>query len=633
MCGICGVALRGHGDVPSPTRLSEMTDILRHRGPDDRGVFRAPGIGLGVRRLSIVDLEMGAQPIYSEDRRLVLVCNGEIYNAPELRDELVAAGHKFGSRSDAEVIVHLYEAEGPELVQRLRGMFAFALWDSERRRLMLARDRFGIKPLCYALTQEGLCFGSEMKSILVGNDSTPSIDPRAVRNLFEFGYVLSPRTIFRGIEQLPPAHYLLYQDGSISLRRYWSICFPCRGEYDTSRPAEDWAEELLAKLADSVRVHLRSDVPVASWLSAGLDSSAITALAAEITKRPMDTHSLTFEDDRFDEMRSQRTLADFHGCIRSNRREHITDSALEDLPKALWYSETPTVSGIEIVKQRLARLSSRSHKVVLTGEGSDEMFGGYMWFWSDKVLRPLARLPLPLRKLMLLGPLLPRMFPRASRIHLAPGRMNLERYKALTLAEASPPPPPPFSGELRRALASSEGTDDGPEKPDDFDRWHPFAQLQFFEQSVRLPSFIVHMLDRDSMAASLEARVPFLDHELAEFCARIPPRLKMRGRREKHILREAVGTLLPTEIVNRRKRGLRAPVAMWLQGPLPEFAQELLSERSVRAKGYFDPSGVNSLLRRHRAGSRVCAKALMACLVTQLVDEIFISKANIRNRM
>jgi len=276
----------------------------------------------------------------------------------------------------------------------------------------------------------------------------------------------------------------------------------------------------------------------------------------------------------------------------------------------------------------VARTTSADYKAVLTGEGADEAFGGYLWFWSQKELGPLARLPLPLRRLMLMGPLLPRLFPRASRIHVAPGHMGLERYRQLTFPSRVAGPEPPFSGELRRQIDSNGSPDGASSLPEDFQQWHSFSQLQFFELTERMPNFIVHMLDHNSMASSLEARVPFLDHELLEFCAAIPPKLKMKRRREKHILREATKHILPAEIVNRQKRGLRAPIREWLAGPLPDFAAEMLSEESVGDKGYLDPALVSDILNRHRRGEEGCGRPLMACLVVHW-DDVFLPERTI----
>lgn len=308
MCGICGVIYSDGARPVDRLTLVRMTDILHHRGPDSYGFHVESGVGLGVRRLSIIDLKTGDQPISNENGAVTVICNGEIYNFLELRQELMASGHRFRTSSDVEVIVHLYEDLGPECVHRLRGMFGFALWDSHRRLLMLARDRLGIKPLYYTVGAEGLCFGSEIKPILVANQLMPKMDVLALRDLFTFGFIRGPRTLFSGIHQLLPGHYLLCQEGNVSIKRYWQVSFPHRDEKISDSNAEDWAEALFEKLQESVRIHLRSDVPFAAWLSSGIDSSSLVGLMSRLTGQTIQTYSLAFENRKFDEVSGQKTL-------------------------------------------------------------------------------------------------------------------------------------------------------------------------------------------------------------------------------------------------------------------------------------------------------------------------------------
>jgi asparagine synthase (glutamine-hydrolysing) len=624
MCGICGLAFRDPDRTVPPGTIERMTGVVRHRGPDSDGHHSAPGIALGVRRLRIVDLVTGDQPLCNEDGTLVLVFNGEVYNAPELRAELQGRGHRFRSRSDAEVVLHLYEESGPKAVRRLRGMFGFALWDARQRLLMLARDRVGIKPLYYSLGPDGLCFGSEIKSILAAGWFRPVLDPLAIRDLFRFGYVRGPRTLFTGARSVPPAHYLLYREGRVSLHAYWRLPFRPRAAPDPGRSAEDWADALMHKIEESVRLHLRSDVPVTAWLSGGVDSSTIAALVGRLGGGPVETFSLSFEDAGYDEVKHQKTLADLDDHVRPNRRVPYRASDFELLPKAVWHCENMSVTGLETVHLRISEEASRKYKVTLTGEGADELFGGYLWYWLDRTLRPFSGLWPPLRHTMMLGPLLPRLFPGAARILAAPRRMDLQRFRALTVFQREDGPPPPFSADLRARLEQAPAADEGPTMPAAFSRWHPFCQLQAYDLTVRLPDFILRMTDHATMAHSIEARVPFLDHELIEFCAAIPPRLKLKGRREKHILREAVDGLLPAEIARRPKHALRAPFRECLRDALPEFAAEMLSPEAVRRKGYFEPPAVADLRERHGAGLPGYGRALMACLVVQLWDEVFL---------
>lgn len=625
MCGICGVIYSDRARPVDRQTLARMTDILRQRGPDSHGFHVEPGFGLGVRRLSIIDLKTGDQPISNENGAVTVICNGEIYNFLELRYELMAAGHRFRTFSDVEVIVHLYEDLGPECVQRLRGMFGFALWDSRRRLLMLARDRLGIKPLYYTVGPEGLCFGSEIKPILVANQLRPKMDVLALRDLFALGFVRGPRTLFSGIHQLLPGHYLLCQEGDVSIKRYWQVSFPHRDERISDMNAEDWAKALFEKLQESVRIHLRSDVPFAAWLSSGIDSSSIVGLISRLTGQTIQTYSLAFENRKFDEVSGQKTLNCFPEYQLVNDRVVCRSKDFELFPRTLWHCENISATGIEILQMVLSQSTAGRFKVVVTGEGSDEAFGGYGWVRVDKLLRPLAVLPLFLRRLMLLGPVSPHFWPGASRVLLAPMEMNLTRYQSMLGPRQPERMENFFSADLKSQLIEAANSASPFTPPSDFHKWHPFSQLQYYELTMRLPNYITHQLDRTTMAHSLEARVPFLDHEFIEFCARIPPALKMKRLQEKYILRWAVRNLLPEQIVWRTKRGLTAPYDQWLREKLPDFAVEMLSEPNLSKKGYFHPPAVHNLLKKHRGGEPDCGAHLLGILAIQLWDELFMN--------
>jgi asparagine synthase (glutamine-hydrolysing) len=621
VCGICGVVYTDPVRPVERALLERMADSLRHRGPDGEGFHLAPGVGLGFRRLSIIDLETGDQPISNEDGTVTVVGNGEIYNFEELREELVVAGHRFRSRSDIEVIVHLYEQHGPDCLPRLRGMFGFALWDARRRRLLLARDRFGIKPLVYAETPEGLFFGSELKALLVSGRVERRLDVRALRDLLTFSFVLAPRTLFDSVRQVRPGHYMLYERGALSEHPYWDLRFPDAGDGSPRRTAGAWAAELRAKLAESVRLHLRSDVPVGAWLSAGIDSSAITSLMCRASARPVSTFSIGFENPRFDELHGNRILSDFPAYGLVDHRVVCTARDFERLRQAVWHAEDPQAVGLEIPRLVLSELSARHVKVVLSGEGSDEVFGGYRWFRIHKLLQPWMRLPLGLRSAPARIPALARRWPRAVRILGAPAEMGLARYRQMIDTANVGFDERLCSLELRRALAQ-QPDDTELRLPEGFARWHSFSQLQYFETRVRLPNFITRLLDSLSMAHGLEVRVPFLDHELVEMCARIPPGLKMRGLQEKYILRRAMQDDLPAEIVWRKKRGLAAPFSQWMR-QLPEFAADLLTGEQVRTRGYFDPAVVAAMIEQHRSGEANHAKSLLGVLAVQLWDDLF----------
>jgi len=622
VCGICGV-------VPSdPTRsvdaglLERMAATLRHRGPDSGGFHRAPGVGLGVRRLSIVDLDTGDQPITNEDGTVVIVCNGEIYNAPELRAELEAAGHRFHTKSDVEVIVHAYEDDGVDCLGRLRGMFAFALWDARRQRLMLARDRFGIKSLHYAIAGDALYFGSEMKAILASGSVTRELDVHALDEFFRLGFVRSPRTLLRTIRGLRPGEYLIAGRGAVSTHTYWRPHFPARDEPRPRMRADAWAERLAAKLQETVRIHLRSDVPIGAWISAGVDSSGVAALTQRLTNRPVPTFTLTFSSPEYDEVRGHKTLDQFPGYDLPNERVVCGAGAFDLYPKALWHLETPTVGGTEVPRLLLSEASSRHVKVVMAGEGSDEIFGGYPWLLWDRVFGPLARLPVPLRRFLLRGAVIPGWHERLSQAFLAPPAMSWPRYERMVGMLGSERRVEVFSAGLRERLAAAGA--DGLQA-DVAPPGTRFAAMQYYDMTSRLPDRINHVVDRSSMAHGVEVRVPFLDHELVELTAQIPEHLKLRGWQEKYILRRALRGVLPPEILYRRKRGFQTPYQQWLRDPLPAFAEDLLSTDCLRDKGYFVPSVVHTMLRQHReARSAWHGALLMAVLAIQTWDELFL---------
>ncbi|MFH1681729.1 MAG: asparagine synthase (glutamine-hydrolyzing) [Candidatus Eisenbacteria bacterium] len=623
MCGISGIARSDPNGAVDPGLLRRMTDIVSHRGPNGEGSHSSPGIGLGVRRLAIIDLRTGDQPLYNEDKTLALVCNGEIYNHPELRQELLGGGHRFRTRSDAEVIVHLYEERGVGCLHRLRGMFAFALWDARKRRLFLARDRLGIKPLHFAAGENGdLLFASEQKSILITGQVDARVDPQAMRFLFTLGFIPSPATMFRSIRRLLPGNYLLYRSGEFRVHQYWD--FPPQQDAEERRVSPgEWSEVFLAKLEESVKLHLRSDVPVGAWLSGGIDSSAIAALMSDQALSPVRTFSLAFpEHSAQDEVTKSKILSDFPRFNILNERVVCGADHFRLLPETIWCQEDPDGSGVHIAQMLLSEAASRRLKVVLTGEGADELLGGYHWYRFNKMLGPFSRLPLPIRR-CLLGPFIPRWKPWASQAFLAPRAMTLARYANLIGPTYPAIIDRLFTNDLKRLMKPEP--DLGPLLPrlQTPARWSSFAKLQYIEAKTRLEAFVLHGLDRASMGHSLEVRVPFLDHELVELCARIPASLKLRRFREKYILRAAMRRRLPAEIVKRRKKGLAAPRATWLRAGLPEFAREMFSTRRIGETGFFVPETVRGLLADHSAGRRDYSRLLIAILSVEIWHEMF----------
>lgn len=620
MCGIAGVAFRDTGTVDRGV-LARMIDAIRHRGPDSEGFHFGPGVGLAACRLSIIDLESGDQPIATENGKVTLVCNGEIYNAVELRERLERAGHRFRTGSDVEVILHLYEECGIDGVHQLRGMFAFALWDEETRCLFLVRDRFGIKPLYYASTEDALWFGSEQKAILATGEISREFGVHGLGDLVRLGFVVAPVTMLQGIRQVRPAAILRFCKGRVSETLYWTPSFPRRGEAEARMSRARWAETLLDKLDESVRLHLRSDVPVGAWLSPGVDSSAIAGLMHQHLPRPIQAVSLAYDDVRYDELRTQPTLDRFDGY---DLRVTVPVARSQDiglLPAALWHAEDPTASGIEVMRYVLGRATSEHRKVVLTGEGADEVFGGYSRFRTEKILHPVAGLPFWIRRAVALR--LPHGLRRGGieRMLLAPPAMSLERYRYSLRGINRSAVTALLTPELRQRLDSEVDAWE-PDMPPEFRHWSPFAQMQYIEMNTRLPSLTISTLDRATMAHSVEARVPFLDHELVEWASQIPPRMKLRGLQEKAVLRDAVSSILPPEIAFRKKRGLRAPLLGWMETELPPPLAHVLEPSVLRSAGIFDASRVTDLLEEHRSGRRNATYVLFTVLAIQVWHEV-----------
>ncbi len=624
MCGICGVAYAEPSRPVAPQMLARMAAILRHRGPDSDGFHFAPGIGLGMRRLAIIDAATGDQPIASEDGSIVVVCNGEIYNHVELRQQLAACGHRFRTASDVEVIVHLYEEHGIGFLSLLRGMFGLALWDARRRRLLLARDRLGIKPLHYAITPEGLVFGSEQKALFASGAVLPQPDLQALGQLFSYGRVVGSRTFAFGIRRLLAGHYLVWSDGRADIRQYWDAVFPSRHDYDERTPEGDWAEALRDKLAESVRLHLRSDVPVGSWLSAGIDSSAVTALMSRMLPGPVPSFTLRFDVAAFDELRRHRALDDYPEYRLAGHRIACGRADLERLPRAIWHGEDSLTSGLGIGQMMLAEATAREVKVVLTGEGADEILGGYSWYRTLRLLAPVFGLPLSARRRLAELPMFRRRWPGAAGALAGPREMNFERYaRSITHLRGQDRGAAILAPDVLQALRRQGEPDDAPRPPADFATWHPFAQMQYLDLKNRLADTVVLSLDRASMAHSVEARVPFLDHELVELCARIPPRIKMKWLREKSLLRRAMAGVLPEAIRRRRKWPMQLPTDVWLRGELPPFAEAMLSDAALRATGCFDAAGVRALRQRHRSGAENLGQLLSGVLGVQLWHDVF----------
>src|SRR5919198_29486 len=589
VCGICGIASAG-GPV-DPARLAEMSATLVHRGPDSDGVFLEGGVGLAARRLSIIDLEHGDQPIANEDGSIHVVQNGEIYNHEELRRGLEAAGHRFRTRCDTEVLVHLYEEHGDDFARRLRGMFAVAIWDGRGAgRLVLARDRFGIKPLAYRDVDGELAFASELRALPRGE-----VDLDALEAFLAFNSTPAPLTIFRACRKLPPGHVLAWEDGEVAVRRF---ARPAPVPADEVRGEDDaeLAEELRARLRDSVRAHLVSDVPVGVLLSGGIDSSVLAALAAEESSEPLRTFSIGFEERSFDELANARLVVERYA---TRHRELVLrpDAALL-LPALADAFDEPFADSSALPTYLVSRLAAEDVKVALSGEGGDELFGGYYTYAADLLavrVGGLARAARPLVELLPSSSAKASFDYRAKRFVRAAHLPPLDRHHAWKEI---------FSPEARAELldgrkealdpldlyraryAETEGADE-------------LARLQDVDTGIYLVDDLLVKTDRASMAHSLEARVPFCDPVVAELALALPRRLKVRGLAKKRLLRRAIAPLLPTRILRARKQGFSIPAAAWLRGDLQPFAREVLGPATIARQGYLRPDGVTGLLDAH----------------------------------
>ena len=623
MCGICGLVSLD-GAAVDPDVVAAMNGTLVHRGPDSSGTFVEGSVGLAARRLSIIDIAGGDQPVANEDGRIRVVQNGEIYNHAELRAGLERKGHRFATRSDTEVLVHLYEERGPAFVEDLRGMFAIALWDRLEQRLVLARDRFGIKPLYYGVSGGRLSFGSELKALLAMPGFPREVDPDALEAYLAFNSIPAPLTIFAAARKLPPGHLLLWQGGEPTLRRY-ARPRPVPAGRERAGEERELADELRERLRDSVRAHLVSDVPVGVLLSGGIDSSALAALAARESSYRVSTFSIGFEERAFNELDQARLVAEHYGT--DHHELVVRPDAVELLPRLAEAFDEPFADSSALPTYLVSQLAADTVKVALSGEGGDEFFGGYYTYVADTLAPRVGRVAAALRPLV-------DALPSSS------GKVSLE-YKAKRFARAAHLPPLErhhgwkeiFSPDARADLldggrgatdpldvyraryAETEGADE-------------LARLQDVDIGIYLADDLLVKTDRASMAHSLEARVPFCDQQVAELALALPRRMKVRGLAKKRLLRQAVATLLPERIARAPKQGFSIPAAAWLRGDLEPFAREMLAPDRLRAQGFFDPGAVTRLLDAHVARREDLSRQIWGLLMFSLWHERYMAQAS-----
>jgi len=640
MCGIAGL-WNFDGKLAEAERLRQMIALLRHRGPDACGVYTDRDLGLAHARLKIIDLEGGQQPMANGDGTLWITFNGEIFNYVELRDELTQRGRKFRTSSDTEVILQMYEEKGEECVQWFNGQWAFAIWDARKRKLFLSRDRMGIRPLFYTRTSEALVFGSEIKAILAHPGVPRELDAVGLDQIFTFWCTLAPRTAFQGIHELPPGHSMTVENGKVDLHRYWQLSFDGNGE--PGRSEQRYVDELRDLLTDATRIRLRADVPVGAYLSGGIDSTVIAALAKDCVGTRLKTFSVAFESAEFDESRYQKDAVEWLQTDHHSVRCSDEDIGRE-FPAVIRHTEKPILRTAPSPLFYLSRLvREQGYKVVLTGEGSDEVLGGYdifkeakiRRFWAaqaDSKFRPLLlkRLYPYLGNLRSQSPAYLEAFFRVRPEDVAnPFFSHLPRWELTARLKAF------FSMEVQEQLRSYDApTELRTALPCKFGGWHPFHQAQFLETTGLLPGYILSSQgDRMAMAHSVEGRFPFLDYRVVEFAARVPPHLKMKVLNEKYLLKQAAGNRIPPSVRNRPKQPYRAPDAASFFSPdgkaRHEYAKELFSPARIRQDRVFDPRAVEKLVQKVQRGQAIGVKdnmAVVGILSTQLLVDQFMRK-------
>lgn len=636
MCGIAGILNLDERPSVQLEELEGMVQQLYHRGPDGSGYYQKEKIGLGHARLSIIDLEGGAQPIHNEDESVWVVFNGEIFNYIELRAELTAKGHCFYTHSDTEVLVHAYEEYGDEFVHYLNGQFAIALWDVERQRLVLVRDRAGILPLFFSIKDGRLIFGSEVKSILTTFETAPSLNASSLDQLMTFWSPVSPYTLFDGVEEVSPGEMVIAEAGRIHRNRYWDWSFPTNDEY---RMGSDdvLAEELLALLVDATRVRLRADVPVGAYLSGGLDSSALVAMIHHFGDASLRTFSIGFEDEGFDESSYQRQMIEHVNADHSHVRCDTT-AVGEQFYDTIFRTESPVLRTAPVPMGMLSGLVRRQgYKVVLTGEGSDEVLGGYDLFKEGKIRSFWASQPESQWRPLLLK----RLYPYLN-LTQAQGLSYLKNFFGVALDQPESPffshftrwqttaqCKTFFSGELAAQLREDAVARLSEQLPDQIEQWHSFNRGQYVEAKTLMGGYLLcSQGDRMLMSNSVEGRFPFLDHRVIEFANQLHPRFKMRVLNEKYLLKLATKPYLPPAIVGRHKQPYRAPdIPAFFGGGDTNYVSELLAPEVLSNYGYFDASKVERLLQKIKRGRAIGYKdnmALVGILSTQLWHHHFV---------
>lgn len=629
MCGICG-KICSPGKKADEALIRKMCGVITHRGPDDEGTFIHENVGLGMRRLSIIDIEGGHQPMFNEDKTICIVYNGEIFNFKEERKKLIQKGHFFKTNSDTEVILHLYEEFGIDCISYLRGMFAFALWDKKKQELYLVRDRFGIKPLHYYISNKSLLFGSEIKSILQDHEVPREINYKALNDYFTFMYVPAPETIFKDIYKLEPAHFLVYKNGEVRIEKYWD--YPETKTIHCSE--EEYCFELKKRLKESIKLSTISDVPLGVFLSGGIDSSLIVALLSEISSQRIKTFSIGFgKEKNYNELTYARCVSE---QFQTEHYEYnIEPDAIDILPKLIRHFDEPFADASAIPTYYLSKMACEKITVALSGEGGDETFAGYpsRYYWDQKA-EYIQNLPLGLKN-GFLGKIMD-VLPMPRNLYF---QNKIRQLKKFTSFAGQPQPErytnwfSIFTSELKTNLYTKEFMSN----IDDLESYRIYAtyfelrkkdhvlnKMLYVDSKVLLPGDLLTKADRVSMANSLEVRVPYLDHTLVEYAWNLPPSVKLKGRTTKYILRKLAAQLLPQNIVKRKKQGFEVPISSWFKGDLNRYAKEILSEDMIKKRKLFNPAGVKWIIDRVDDGIWHYGPHLYALIVFEIWSRSYI---------
>ncbi|MBN2372349.1 asparagine synthase (glutamine-hydrolyzing) [bacterium] len=611
MCGICGFSYKDIDPESLRSVLKDMCDTMIHRGPDDWGAHVEDRMALGMRRLSIIDLKTGHQPLKNEDGSLWLVYNGEIYNFPGLRKDLIKKGHRFSTCSDGEAILHLYEEKGEDFVEYLNGMFGIALWDSKKKRLILARDRMGIKPLHYMINKQGhIAFASELKALLKYPYWEPGLDMESLDLYLTYEYVPTPKTIYKGVLKLPPGHMLIYKDGNARLKEYWDMDYSSGESSSKGLNETEYEEKFLELLKASVKRRLISDVPLGTFLSGGIDSSMITALAHDQSNYPIESYQIGFLERSFDESSYAEQAANHIG-INHRQRMFDTSQMLEVLPKVFDFLDEPFGDASLLPTFLLCRFCRENVTVALSGDGGDELFAGYYTYQAHRLAKFYLMMPRLLRE-GIIEPVINKMPVSAKNFSLD---FRAKRFitgitqptgirHTLWMGSLGPHDKARlFRPQFLDALAGHDTYDPVRRHIEKAKANHPLHEILYLDAKLYLQDDLLVKVDRASMANSLEVRVPFLDHTCVDFVTRMPPEFKLKGLKTKYLLKKTARHFLPGRIINRHKKGFGIPVAKWIKGELRELFQDTFAPDRIRREGIFDPDFISKMLNDHMAGN------------------------------